>query len=124
MTALEALVAAINPTTVAVAVPPELVDAEATDAVLHPGMEQVDVGPFGGVYLRFAAPDLVAAVDAARRLLDEVERVVLDARQDATDAERTCCPWCSTPLEPDEDVCGAPACVRHLDYERRMEAWT
>lgn len=121
---LQALVAAINPTTIAVAIPPELVDAEATDVTLSPGMESVDVGPFSGAYLRFTCGDLVAAVDAARRLLDEVERVVLDARQDALDAERWRCPWCSTLLESTEDCCGRPSCVRHLDYERRMEAWT
>lgn len=101
---------------------------EATDAtILTEDHESVDVGPFTSplgfdYYKRLTGSDLVAWVDACRRVLTEIEAVVLDARQDKADAERSTCPWCSTLIEADEDFCGSATCARQMDAERRVEA--
>lgn len=95
------------------AVPDALATAEAVDVTLiGDAMETVDVGPFNGVYFRVAADDLVVAVDQARRVLDELEAAVLDARQDRMEAQRHECPGCPTRLDPDEVTCGAAYCNR------------
>jgi hypothetical protein len=106
-------------TLVPLPVPDELATSEATDVtLLGEAVETVDVGPFAGCYFRVVAVDLVVAVDQARRLLDEIERVVLDARQDRADAERHRC-YCDLPLEVDELTCGASRCQREWALDRQ-----
>jgi hypothetical protein len=107
-----------------VAVPDELATAEATDVTLiGDALETVDVGPFDGAYYRLSATDLVVAVDRARRLLNEIETAVLDARQDRYQALLRPCPWCSTLIEPDEDDCGSGTCARAAAAEQAVEAY-
>lgn len=67
------------------------------------------------------APDLLASIDAARRLLDQVEAGLLEVRQDAAVAARHAC-WCGVLLEGDDVVCGAVECVRaeQLDIQGRI----
>lgn len=104
------------------AVPDELATAEATDVTLiGEVMETVDVGPFAGAYLRICAPDLVVAVDQARRLLDEIERAVMDARQERADEMSHEC-FCGVRLDPEEACCGAERCERELAAERHHDA--
>lgn len=108
-----------------IAVPAELLDRalEAADATIERDAETVAVGPFGDVtYYRVSAPDLVVAVDEARRLLDEIEAAVLDARQDKIDAERHQCAFCSTLIDGDMETCGHSVCDRRLAAERYYDA--
>lgn len=90
-------------------------DLDVADAIcISDTLEQVDIGGglLGTRYLRFSGPDLVAAIDALRRVLDRAQDAVLDARQARIDAERQECPGCRTLIEPDENTCGAAACER------------
>lgn len=109
--------------TIPLAVPDELATAEATDVTLiGEAMETVDVGPFDGAYIRLCATDLVVAVDQARRLLDQIEEAVLDARQERTEAEQHEC-YCGVRLDPEEACCGARSCVAMLNAERWADTW-
>lgn len=83
---------------------------EACDVELAEHHESIDVGPFAGAYLRLCAPDLVVAVDQARRLLDLIEEAVLDARQEQIEVERQRC-YCGAPLAG-EITCGDIVCDR------------
>lgn len=96
----------------------DISDMEATDPVIvSDTLEQIDIGgagPLHGTYLRVSAPDLVVAFDALRRLIDQAEAAVLDARQDRMDEQRHECPGCPILLEPDEETCGSSRCNQLL----------
>lgn len=95
-------------------VPLELATAEAVDVtLLGQTMETVDIGPFDGCYFRVSAFDLVVEIDNLRRLLDQAEEAVLDARQERMMADRRRC-YCGALLDIDEPTCGALRCSREL----------
>lgn len=98
----------------------EIADMEAIDCVLHgQDLEHVDVGPIaalGGAYLRVTSPDLVVAADELRSLGHRIADTVLEARQDALDAERHVC-FCGVRLDPDVDTCGDLICARRYFQE-------
>lgn len=114
------LIADHPPIIVPLAIFPATLDVlEAVDVDLTEHHETVDVGPIDGRYLRFMAPDLLVAVDQARRVLGLIEDAVLDARQEAMEAERHDCP-CGTRLEADEISCGSPRCDHLVAQEMSL----
>lgn len=100
-------------------VPDELAALEATDVTLiGEALETVDIGPLGGIYYRVAAPDLMVAIDDARKLLNQAEEAVLDARQARIEAERHRC-YCDALLDADEETCGSVRCGREYALDRQ-----
>jgi hypothetical protein len=86
---------------------------EATNAVIGDNVESVEVGPIAGRSLVLTAPDLLVSFDAVKRLIDQAEVAVMDARQDRADAERHEC-YCGVRLEADELTCGSSRCEREF----------
>lgn len=92
---------------------------EATDPVLDGDVERVEVGPLFGRYCILEGPDLVVAADELIELLRKVQDVVMDARQEAVEAERQTCHYCGAPhsVEPGMDTCGRADCERRFSAE-------
>lgn len=82
-------------------------------------VETVEIGPLFGRYLTLSAPDLLVSLDALKRLADEAQVAVMDARQEAVEAERQSCHYCDTPhsVEPGADTCGRADCERRFGAE-------
>lgn len=99
-----------------------LAGMEATNATTG-NHETVEIGPMFGRYLSLSAPDLLVSLDALKRLIDQAEVAVMDARQEALELERTACPGdCGTLIDPDEDFCGSRLCARRIANDMAASA--
>jgi hypothetical protein len=93
---------------------------EAVDVETGERHEHVDIGPYGGTYLRVCVEDLLVWTDEVRALLGRIDDVVLEAREEKALLDSHECPGCRTRLAPDDPTCGSMRCNRILAQEMAL----